>query len=577
MTNQYVPDLAQLGPGDIARSQDVNDRYENTVTGFDRLPAPKNGEQGFSAPVPVGAPVNSDHAATKDFVETGVTSQVVIAQGHANDANASKIAAANSETAAAASESVALSQSGIATTKASEALASQIAAAISASAALSSQNSAATSESNASASEAAAAGSESAAQVYQTISQNNSAASEGFKNNAISAADTALIQAGIATTKANEASASEANAATSETNAAASETNAATSETNAAASVASISGSVSAAATSEANAAASETAAAASAAQAALDETAAQTHAGNAQTSANLAVAAMESLRGIYLGPQSSDPTLDLTGAAVTAGDWYFSTTLNETRIYSGSVWQSVNGITSASDVYVQESSDDDVSYEILFAGVANGGDSYMQPQVDYDAITFNPDDNRMDVDNVRVWDELRVGDASSVSYPMTIINESGTSNLTLNIKTSPTGRPRVALGDTDDSDACHIRYDNATDALDIVVNGSEALVIDSSGNLTATGNVTAYSDARLKDDVETLDGSKVYSMRGVSFTKDGEASSGVIAQELQEVAPELVHEGEEYLSVAYGNLVGYLIEAVKGLKAEIEELREAK
>lgn len=94
------------------------------------------------------------------------------------------------------------------------------------------------------------------------------------------------------------------------------------------------------------------------------------------------------------------------------------------------------------------------------------------------------------------------------------------------------------------------------------------------SGNILATGNITAYSDERLKSDVETLDGSKVYEMRGVSFTKDGEASSGVIAQELQKVAPELVNDSGEYLSVAYGNLVGYLIEAVKELKAEIEELK---
>ena len=96
-------------------------------------------------------------------------------------------------------------------------------------------------------------------------------------------------------------------------------------------------------------------------------------------------------------------------------------------------------------------------------------------------------------------------------------------------------------------------------------------------GSMTASGNVTAYSDERLKDNVETLDGSKVYDMRGVSFTKDGEIGSGVIAQELQMVAPELVHEGEEYLSVAYGNLVGYLIEAVKDLKAEVEELKRVK
>ena len=90
-------------------------------------------------------------------------------------------------------------------------------------------------------------------------------------------------------------------------------------------------------------------------------------------------------------------------------------------------------------------------------------------------------------------------------------------------------------------------------------------------------GEVTAFSDERLKSDIETLDGSKVYEMRGVSYVKDGEASSGVIAQELQKVAPELVHESGEYLSVAYGNLVGYLIEAVKELKAEIDELKGVK
>jgi len=106
---------------------------------------------------------------------------------------------------------------------------------------------------------------------------------------------------------------------------------------------------------------------------------------------------------------------------------------------------------------------------------------------------------------------------------------------------------------------------------------GTLAARINGNGDITASGNVTAYSDERLKDNVETLDGSKVYEMRGVSFTKDGEAGSGVIAQELQKVAPELVHEGEEYLSVAYGNLVGYLIEAVKDLKAEVEALKGAK
>jgi hypothetical protein len=65
--------------------------------------------------------------------------------------------------------------------------------------------------------------------------------------------------------------------------------------------------------------------------------------------------------------------------------------------------------------------------------------------------------------------------------------------------------------------------------------------------------------------------------MRGVSFTrKDTEKDgSGIIAQELQKIAPELVSETDGTLGVAYGNVTGYLIEAIKDLKAEVEELKK--
>lgn len=177
MTNQYVPDLTPLGSGDLARSADVNDRYENTVSGFDRLPTPKVGEQGFSAAVPVGTPVNADHATTKNWVETAMTSQVVIAEGHANDAEAAKLAAQTSEANALSSANTASSQAGVATTKAGEA---------------------ATSASNALTSEGNA------------LSSANSASTD---------AATATTQAGIATTKAGEASSSASAAQLAETNA----------------------------------------------------------------------------------------------------------------------------------------------------------------------------------------------------------------------------------------------------------------------------------------------------------------------------------------------------------------------
>ncbi|MGB2426378.1 MAG: phage tail tip fiber protein [Alteromonas sp.] len=110
---------------------------------------------------------------------------------------------------------------------------------------------------------------------------------------------------------------------------------------------------------------------------------------------------------------------------------------------------------------------------------------------------------------------------------------------------------------------------------------GNTGISIDNAGNYQGNGNITIDgtlsqgSDIRLKSNVETIDGSKVFDMRGVSFVKNGEQGAGVIAQELQEIAPELVKEGSDgMLSVAYGDLIGYLIESVKALKDEIDQIK---
>jgi hypothetical protein len=97
-------------------------------------------------------------------------------------------------------------------------------------------------------------------------------------------------------------------------------------------------------------------------------------------------------------------------------------------------------------------------------------------------------------------------------------------------------------------------------------------------GSITASQNVTAYSDIRLKTDIKTIENGldKVSKMRGVTFDMTEGPGSGVIAQELEQIAPELVKDGE-YKSVAYGNLVGYLIEAIKELKEKVEELENGK
>jgi len=97
-------------------------------------------------------------------------------------------------------------------------------------------------------------------------------------------------------------------------------------------------------------------------------------------------------------------------------------------------------------------------------------------------------------------------------------------------------------------------------------------------GSITASADITAYSDMNLKSDIKTIPNAldKVSDLRGVYYTREGEAGTGVIAQEVENILPEVVKDGE-YKSVAYGNMVGILIEAIKELKKEVEVLKEAK
>ena len=112
------------------------------------------------------------------------------------------------------------------------------------------------------------------------------------------------------------------------------------------------------------------------------------------------------------------------------------------------------------------------------------------------------------------------------------------------------------------------------------------ALTVDMSaaGAATFNNDVTAFSDVILKDNIDTIDNAldRVKGMRGVFFDrKDNkqQRQTGVIAQEVEPFLPEVVRETKDekkIKSVAYGNMVGVLIEAIKQLDAKIEELQHA-
>jgi hypothetical protein len=117
---------------------------------------------------------------------------------------------------------------------------------------------------------------------------------------------------------------------------------------------------------------------------------------------------------------------------------------------------------------------------------------------------------------------------------------------------------------------------------------GSEitALTIDMSaaGAATFNNDITAFSDRRLKTDIEPITNAlpKVMRMQGVHYKRndvdDAKEQIGVIAQDMETIVPEVVLTADDEMqtkSVDYGKLCAVLIESIKELKAEIDELKK--
>ena len=123
---------------------------------------------------------------------------------------------------------------------------------------------------------------------------------------------------------------------------------------------------------------------------------------------------------------------------------------------------------------------------------------------------------------------------------------------------------------------AVDLYYDNSK-KLETVTGG-----VSVTGDMTASGNVTAYSDAKLKTEIHTINDALgiVGKLRGVNYKwlSNGQSDIGVIAQEVEEVIPEVVKETEDGTkTVDYSRIVSVLINAVNELKAEVEELKGGK
>jgi hypothetical protein len=124
--------------------------------------------------------------------------------------------------------------------------------------------------------------------------------------------------------------------------------------------------------------------------------------------------------------------------------------------------------------------------------------------------------------------------------------------------------------------------YFSAADTMNVTTGGTLAATFAANGNFTAAGEVTAFSDARLKDNIEVIADplTKILKLRGVTFTRTDQEDKervhmGVIAQEVEQYFPEVVHTTSDGTkTVNYGAMAGAFIEAFKEQQSQIDELR---
>ena len=135
------------------------------------------------------------------------------------------------------------------------------------------------------------------------------------------------------------------------------------------------------------------------------------------------------------------------------------------------------------------------------------------------------------------------------------------------------------------------ITIDNAANDADIIFKGTDggaditALTLDMSaaGAATFNNDITAFSDKRLKTDIKPITNglNKVMQMQGVYYKRNDVENAkeqvGVLAQDMEQILPEVVLTADDDIqtkSVDYGKICSVLIEAIKELKDEIEELK---
>ena len=208
--------------------------------------------------------------------------------------------------------------------------------------------------------------------------------------------------------------------------------------------------------------------AAASAAAALVSET-------NAATSETNAAASFLSFDIRYLGAKAVAPTLDNDGNALIVGATYFNTAVDAMYVWDGAAWILNNGSVGITD--------NATSSQITITDTVTtfGGDVYVNSA------------GQIGVENFGVTGQVHFQQGSSGATAATDSDQlvlEGSTNSRMTMLAAPTGDCRIVFGDSGSSFIGWIEYDHNVNAMNVRVNGSNALTIDSLLDATFAGRI---------------------------------------------------------------------------------------